>query len=154
MNDISLRHLFTLTARVTDPPVLVSPTAMGYQRRIMRVSGGEFTGERLSGIVLSGGADALMIRPDGVLALDVRLMLQTRDGETIYFTYTGRRGGSPEVVARIHRGELIAPGEDYYRIVGSFEAPTTTLGWLNDIMIVGTGRRERDAAVYEIYEVL
>lgn len=154
MNPISLRALFTLTARVSDPPSLIGPTSMGYSRRIMRVSDGHFAGERLNGIVVPGGGDALIIRPDGVLVLDVRLTLQTDQGEFIYLTYGGRRGGSKDIVERIGRGEIVPPGSDYYRITASFEAPRGRLAWLNDIVAVGTGTRTAQAAVYELFEVM
>jgi hypothetical protein len=153
MTNLHLEPLFTATMRVTDPPVLIGPTSMGYVRRIMRVSGGEFVGDRLSGSVMPGGADALIIRPDGVLVLDVRMTLQTKEGEYVYLTYTGRRGGSKETVERIRRGEIVPPGSDYYRISASFEAPVGRLQWLNDIVSVGTGTRLADAAVYEFFEL-
>lgn len=151
---ISLRPLFRLTAKVTAPPALIGPTSMGYSRRIMTVSEGHFEGERLRGKVLPGGGDALVIRPDGVLVLDVRLALCTDEDEIIYLTYTGRRGGSPEIIERISRGEIVPAGSDYYRIAASFEAPLGRIQWLNDIIAVGTGARTTDAVTYDLFEVI
>ena len=42
------------------------------RRRIIGITGGRFSGERLSGRVLPGGADWQVIRADGVADLDAR----------------------------------------------------------------------------------
>ena len=47
-----------------------------------------------------------MLRPDGVLQLDVRLTLQTDDGQLIYMTYRGHRHGPADVMDRLGRGEV------------------------------------------------
>jgi hypothetical protein len=119
----------------------------------MNVSGGTFSGERLAGRVLGGGSDAVIVRPDGVLLLDARLVLETDQRELIYMTYTGRRGGPAEVVDRFSRGEVVPEGSDYLRIAIAFETAAERLHWLNDIVAVGAGHRPSTGPVYDIYEV-
>ena len=58
-------------------------------RRIVPVTGGSFAGPRLNGVVLSGGGDWLVGRPDGTSELDVRVTLQTDDDQLIYARYSG-----------------------------------------------------------------
>lgn len=154
MTDIQFRPLFTIKASVDAPPQLVGAVPQGYTRRIMPVTGGYFKGERLSGAVLPGGADCVIERSDGGLHLDVRLGLQTDEGEMIYMTYFGRRNGPPDIMKKIVKREEIPQGADYFRVAAQFETAAPRLLWLNDIIAVGTGYREPNGPVYDIHEVL
>lgn len=154
MTPIELRPLFTIKAEVDAPPQLVGAVPHGYTRRVMCVSGGRFDGERLSGKVLPGGADSVIERADGSLHLDVRLVLQTGQGELVYMTYQGRRNGpTPEIRRRIVNREQIPRGADYFRVLVQFETAAPRLAWLNDKVAVGTGTREPDGPVYDVWEV-
>ncbi|WP_374664484.1 DUF3237 domain-containing protein [Ramlibacter sp.] len=154
MTPITLQPLFSIKAIVTAPPQLVGAVPHGFTRRVMVVSGGHFEGERLSGQVLPGGADVVLERPDGGLHLDVRLMLQTTQGELIYMTYQGRRNGpTPEIMRQIVNREPIPRGADYFRVLVQFETAAPRLAWLNDKVAIGTGTRESDGPVYDVWEV-
>ena len=78
-------------------------------RRIGLVAGGTFEGARLKGTVLPGGADWIILRPDGATTLDVRLVLETADGATIGMTYRGMRHGPAAVMDRLNRGDNVDP---------------------------------------------
>ena len=95
--------LFTLTGRVSDT-VDIGTSPLGH-RRIIPVAGGEFEGPKLRGRVLPGGADGMLVDSEGVAHVDVRMALQTDDGEGIYMQYRGLRHGLPAVMARVERGE-------------------------------------------------
>lgn len=154
MTAVALEPLFRIKAEVTAPPQFVGAVPHGFTRRVMTVSGGYFTGETLSGKVLPGGADVVLERPDGGLHLDVRLVLQTDQGELVYMTYNGRRNGPTlEVMRKIVNRESIEPGEDYFRVVVQFETAAPRLLWLNDKVAVGTGTRESDGPVYDVWVV-
>lgn len=152
MTPIALRPLFTIKAEV-DGAHLVGAVPHGYTRRVMCVSGGRFEGERLRGRVLPGGADVVIERPDGGLHLDVRLVLETEAGELVYMTYNGRRNGPPEVMKKIVNRDPIPRGADYFRVVVQFETAAPALLWLNDKVAVGTGTREPDGPLYDIWEI-
>lgn len=154
MTEIQLRPLFTIKAEVDRPPQLIGAIPQGYTRRIMPVTGGYFKGDRLSGSVLPGGADCVIERPDGGLHLDVRLSLATDSNEQIYMTYFGRRNGPPDIMEKIVKREDIPLGADYFRVAVQFETAAPRLLWLNDIIAIGTGYREPNGPVYDIYEVL
>jgi hypothetical protein len=150
---IQTRHLFTLAIEV--PRIVDLGATPNGQRRIATVSGGRFTGERLSGTIQpSPGGDWLLLRPDGTLVLDVRLSLETDDGDLIYMTYRGLRHGPAEVMARLNRGEAVDPAQYYFRTTPVFETAAAKYAWLNRIVSVATGRREAAGPVYEVYEVL
>ena len=152
MAELRTAHLFTLSLTVAGmQPVGATPSGT---RRIGLVAGGSFTGPRLSGTVLPGGADWIMIRPDGVTTLDVRLVLQTADGAAIGMTYRGLRHGPAAVMARLDRGEAVDPSEYYFRTAVGFETAAPAYAWLNGIIAVGTGHRPPAGPVYDVFEVL
>ncbi len=102
MKELKSRHLFNISIKL-HPIQDVGITPAG-QRRIVPVSGGRLSGERLRGEVLPhAGSDLLLIRADGSAQQDVRMTLLTDDGALILMTYRGVRHGPPEVIARLAR---------------------------------------------------
>src|SRR5690348_2925474 len=87
-------------------------------RSIVPVTGGDFEGPRLRGKVLTGGGDWLLLRPDGVLELDLRITLETDDHALIYMTFQGVRHGN------------------YFRTLPRFETFTDAYAFLNRIVTV------------------
>lgn len=150
---IQTRPLFEV--RFSVPEIVdVGDTPAG-RRRVATVAGGTFEGERLSGEVLgSSGGDWMLLRPDGVLVLDVRVQLRTREGELIHMAYRGLRHGPADVMARLAAGEAVDPASYYFRIVPTFETGAPRLQWLHRIVAIGTGRREASGPIYQIHEVL
>jgi hypothetical protein len=153
LNEITTEKLFTLKLDVATPLTLVGDTPNG-NRRIARINGGEFTGENLQGTVHSGGGDWLLMRPDGVLTLDVRVTLETSDGALIFMTYRGLRHGPDAVMERLNSGQEVDPSEYYFRITPSFETGDNRYAWPNQLVAVGTGHRLPEGPVYDIYKVL
>ena len=64
-------------------PQEVGATPLGL-RRVLAIVGGTIRGERISGVVLSGGGDWMVIGADGWGRLDVRMQWRTDDGAVIY----------------------------------------------------------------------
>jgi hypothetical protein len=153
MPELKSRHLFTITMKL--PPVLELGDTPAGKRRVFTVSSGEFIGDRLRGQVLpQAGSDLLLVRADGSSQQDVRLILRTDDGALILMTYRGVRHASPEVNARIARGEQV-PASDYYlRTVPFFETSSPKYTWLNKIVSVAIGERTSDGVTYEVFEIL
>jgi hypothetical protein len=150
---IASRPLFTLSLEL-HPLQILGATPHG-QRRIVPVSGGSFTGDRLRGSVLPhAGSDWLLERADGSFQQDVRLTLAADDGALIGMTYRGVRHSAPEVAARLARGETVEPTEYYLRTAPFYETAAPAYAWLNKIVSIGVGRRTAGGAIYEIYEVL
>ena len=93
MSEIKTRHLFHIVLQVSSS-FRTRLGSMPYgERRIVPVPEGEFEGERLRGVVLNGGSDWILVRPDHVWALNVRLVLQTSEGDLIEMSYRGLRTG-------------------------------------------------------------
>ena len=152
MSEIRTAHLMTLKLSVAGAQP-VGATPLG-GRRIGLVSGGNFAGPRLSGTVLPGGADWILVRGDGATTLDVRIVLETTDKATIGMTYRGLRHGPAEMMAKLDRGEPVDPAQIYFRTVVAFETASPRYDWLNRIIAIGTGHRPPEGPVYDVFEVL
>jgi hypothetical protein len=142
-----------LRAEITlAPPQELGETPQG-RRRIIGITGGRFSGERLAGRVLAGGADWQVIRADGVAELDARYTLETSDGALIYVRNRGYRHGSPEVLKKLSSGESVDPSLYYMRTTPRFETGDARYAWLNRILCVATGARRPAAVELEVFEV-
>lgn len=150
---IESRPLFEIRLQVPEI-VDLGATPLG-QRRIAAVAGGSFEGERLKGTVVAAPAgDWLLVRADGTTALDVRLTLRTDDGELIYMAYRGLRHGPPEVMARLAAGDTVDPKTYYFRVAPTFETASKKYDWLNRLLAIGIGRREKTGPIYSVHEIL
>lgn len=149
---IALRPLMDLHVTVAPPQIVVGDGPLG-RRRIALVGGRSFSGERLSGQVV-GGADWVLERHDGVLELDARLILRTKDEAFITMSFRGFRHGPPEVLARIMAGSPVGPHEYYQRAAPFFETGAPAYAWLNRIVSVASAERRPDEIVYRVFEVL
>jgi Protein of unknown function (DUF3237) len=153
MSELRTRHLFTIG--MTLPPTLELGSTPAGNRRIFVVSGGQFNGERLRGTVLpDASSDLLLVGADGASRQDVRLILETDDGALILMTYRGVRHASPEVQARITRGERVPPTDYYLRTAPFFETSAPAYAWMNRIVSVATGERHDQGVTYEVFEIL
>ncbi len=151
---LATRPLLNLRLRVAFDSMLNIGTTVHGRRRIAPILGGAFEGDRLSGQVLPGGADWVINRPDGAMAIDVRIALKTDDGAMIYCTYQGVFKAEPEVMARFNRGELLADGEFKLRTHVRFETGAAPYLWLNDLLAIGVGQQTADGPLYSIFEIL
>lgn len=136
---------------------LAAPQELGEvplgRRRIIGITGGRFSGDRLSGRVLPGGADWQVIRADGVADLDARYTLETADGALIYVRNRGYRHGPDDVLEKLAAGKPVDPGLYYMRTTPLFETGDRRYAWLNRMICVATGARRAAAVELEVYEV-
>lgn len=123
-------------------------------RTIAPIASGTFEGPRLRGKVLPGGGDWLLLRPDGVLELDLRVTLQTDDGALIYVRSSGLRHGPPEVLAAMARGEAVDASRYYFRTAMQFETSAPQYAFLNRLVAISSGDRQASGPIYTIDEVL
>jgi hypothetical protein len=152
MTALAHKHLITLSLTVDFAAMQsIGQTPVGL-RRIAPVSGGQFSGDRLTGKVLPG-ADWVINRPDGVMVLDVRLALKTDEGVLIYLNYQGRFLAESEAMARFAKGALLDPADYSLVIDARFECGDERLAWLNNVIAVGTGVQTLAGPVYSIFEI-
>jgi hypothetical protein len=143
-----------VTVRILAAPSQTLGTVPHGLRTFVPVSGGDFEGPRLRGRILPGGGDALLLRSDGVLELDLRIVLETDDRALVYMTFQGLRHGPPDVIAALGRGEVVDPARYYFRTAPRFETTSEKYAFLNRILAISESETRPDGAMHRIEEVL
>ena len=134
-------------------PLDIGETAQGH-RRIVPLTGGTFRGELISGKLLPGtSADWQTILPDGTALADLRYTLRTDSGHVLYARARGVRHGSPDVVARLGRGEEVDASEYTFRTATEIQTADSPLDWLNKGVFISVGGRQPAGVIYETYLV-
>jgi Protein of unknown function (DUF3237) len=148
----ALTPVYRLEATLGEPLDLGDNT-QGH-RRIVPLTGGQFTGPELSGRLIAGAsADWQTVLPDGTALGDIRYALRTDAGAVLYVQSRSVRHGSPEVLARLGRGEDVEPGEYTFRTATQIETAAPDLDWLNKGVFVSVGGRQPAGVIYETYLV-
>jgi hypothetical protein len=130
------------TAWLFDIDVLIGPeqyigTVPAGERIDYPIIGGSFAGPDLSGDVVAGGADAFLMRPDGVGVLDARYQLRSSSGVLIDIRNRGLWVPNEAGLARVKAGLEPAADELYCRCTPEFKAPAGPCDWLNRIVCTG-----------------
>ena len=114
--DPRLTLVYRLEATLGQPDDL-GDTPHGH-RRIVPLTSGTFTGPQLRGTLLGGAsADWQIVLPDGTAPGDIRYTLQTDQGDLLYVQSRSVRHGTPEVLARLARGDDVDAHEYTFRPV-------------------------------------
>ena len=151
MNLISSDPIFHVHAELADIRHF-GQTPYG-DRRVIDITGGRVDGPRLKGRVLPG-ADWQVVCPNGTADLQARYGIETEDGARVLVRSDGLRHGPPEVMAALARGEAVDPSRYYFRTVMRFEAAHHSVEWLNRIIAIARGARDRNAVHLDVFEVL
>jgi hypothetical protein len=123
----------------------------GGRRRIIPITGGEVRGEGWQARVLPGGADFQLIVGETLARLDARYVLETDGGDLIFVQNKAIRVASPELTAKLMRGEPVDPAQVYFRCVPAFETAAPALAWINERLFVGTGVRCPDRVEISVF---
>lgn len=154
-NFVESVHLFDIELQAA-PRIDIGQTPAG-RRFLIPVTGGTFTGPRISGKALTG-EDRMLVRNDGSHTLDVRVTLMTDDDQPILMRYSGVRDGDAEVMRKLAAGEDVGDATYYFRISPQFEVGYTgdaeKYSWLNGIVAVGYGKRLEKTVLYSVHQVL
>src|SRR3984893_18505335 len=108
------------------------------KRRIVPITGGEFSGPNIRGKVLPGGTDWQILRGDGVSELEARYTLQTDDGALINGRNLALRHGPPKVMAALAAGGAVESGSYYFRGGNLFETGAARYGWITHCIVLCT----------------
>jgi uncharacterized protein DUF3237 len=147
---LGLAHITTITVQLDEQHV-IGPTPRGY-RRVSPILSGTFTGPRLCGEVLPGGADWNLVLGDGSIEFHARYTLRTDDGTLISVINDGIER---EVMAKLFAGERIdAKTPLYGRTIPRFEVGDGAYNWLTRSLFVAEltlGRPQE--AILGVYEI-
>ena len=149
---MDLVHEFTFHATLAEP-LMIGNGPYG-TRVVYPVVDGQAKGDRISGTLVGGGGDWLLIGPDGWGRLDVRGQLQTDDGALVYMTYRGVLELNDKVIAATQSTEAETGFDDqYFRTTPHFEVGDERYAWMNHTVFVGRGRLIAGGVEYEVYRV-
>jgi len=146
-----LTHLCRLDVKVT--PVVSLGNAPCGERRFVPIVGGTAQGTVLSGEILAGGVDWQLQRPDGTLDIAAHYVIRADDGALIEVRSNGYRHGPAEVMARLNRGDAVAPDEYYFHTGITFQTGASRWQHLNSVLAIGKGIREAYAVFVDVYQV-
>jgi Protein of unknown function (DUF3237) len=125
---VKLELVMQLVVTCTNPESIggTPQSKDGKRTEIWPIVGGRFEGKGIRGVVVPGGGDFPVLRPDGVEVIDALYRLRTDDGVTIIIhnvglTYPGSKSG-----------------DERYRLAPQFIAPTGKYDWLNRNIFVAT----------------
>lgn len=150
---MELAYEFTFEARL-DEAVAVGDGPFG-TRRVRPVLGGEVRGERISGELVGGGGDWVLVGPDGWGRLDVRLQIRTADGADIYVQYLGVIEYNDAARAANAGQRSSEYGDHYFRTAPRLETGDERYGWVNRTLFVAEGRIHPGPVVeYRVHRVL
>ena len=136
-----------------EAPQLFGKTPYG-ERRVINIVGGTVSGPRLRGRILPGGADWQIIRADGAADIFAKYTFQIEGGGLVLVTSAGLRHGPPDVIARLARGEAVPRDQYYFRTCVRFETADLDADWLNRVLMVAVGAREKMKVKLDLFEVL
>ena len=151
--------LCTVDFHVAGGIIPLGPTPFG-ERRVGYITGGSFSGPRLSGRVLEGGGNwSVAGRLDDATAvgtMDARAVWRTDDGALIYVSYGGRSVIPDDVRAEFAdpaRAATVDPSRYYLRIAPVFETAAPGYAWLNGVLAIGVGERTDLGARHRVFVV-
>jgi Protein of unknown function (DUF3237) len=134
-------------------PIEIGAVAAGF-RRVVPILGGSCVGRDWKARVLPGGADFQLITSPTMARLEARYVLETEAGELVYVHNDAVRTASPEVMARLVRGEPVDPLQVYFRCLPRLESAAPALAWLGERVLLGTGLRRPSEVVMRFFEVM
>lgn len=149
-----LTKAFDITAKVNKPVFIGQDSKVG-RRQLITVEEGVIVGAALpyNGVLLPGGVDSQVVRPDGRAELSARYGVRLDDGRSFYIQNDGIRTVPPEYVATVLAGE-IAPSDVYYCCTNpEFEIYDESLSMLKNRLFICMAERFPDSIHLAYYMV-
>ena len=147
----NLRHFCDIVGELG--PIREMGSGRAGRRRIIPIIGGSVTGPEISGRLLNLGADWQTIFADGLAELDTRYAMETDDGALIEIVNYGYRHGPADVIERLAAGEDVSPDSYYMRTHARLETGHSKYDWVNRMLFVGTGVRQKSSVHISLFAV-
>ncbi|WP_158601834.1 DUF3237 domain-containing protein [Pararobbsia silviterrae] len=172
--DIATEYVATIDVEVSEP-LETGHGALG-NRRLIPIVRGHVKGPKIDAVVLEGGADSQIVRPDGSIELSARYMFKTVDGAVIYVENNGIRrsledaerlrllslaaaNGSEDTASKVQKDaqtdvQASVQNATYFRTAPRFETAHPGYRWLTNRIHVATAVRFPDRVLIHVYRVL
>jgi len=115
----------------------------GRERRFVPILGGSIEGAGLRGAVLPGGSDIQLLRPDGLLEINARYVIDFGPDGQVMAHHRALRRMPPDT-----------GGAVYFRGTLAFEAPEGRLAWLNESIFIASGQRRDQQVELALFRVV
>lgn len=148
---LPVEHLFDMHVNLL--PAQPISTAVG-TRMTFITTGGVIEGPKLSGELLPGGGDWLLVGSDGVGRADIRATIRTHDGALIHYESRGIIKIPADGLDRLAAGEVLPFDQTYVRTTPKFETADERYAWLSEVVAVGYNILSPNHIDYRIYRVL
>jgi hypothetical protein len=104
-------------------------------------------------VVPMSRGDWPLVRPDGVIDLDARDLLELGDGTLISMQNAGYRWAStPEIAERMARNEPVEPDAYYMRVTPKFDVPAGPQDWLARHVFVGIAEKDARRKPHPLFQ--
>ena len=130
------------TAEIGLAEPLMMPGGPYGTRAVVEITSASYSGDRIQGNLKGvAAADWLVVSPQGIGLMDVRLTVETHDGAVLYGAYPGRVDISKGLEgAVVYSTPLFETGDERYT-------------WVNSVQMVAKGVISAGILRYEIYEL-
>ncbi len=152
MQPLALAPMARITIQAAPLVSLGGPAKHG-ERRYVTILGGSVSGPEIEGEVVPGGVDWQIQRADGVTEISAHYVIRAADGALIEVQSDGLRHGPPEVMARLARGEAVAPAEYFFRTLMRFTTGHAQWLHLNRVMALASGQRGPDSVLLDVWRL-
>lgn len=147
-----LDEVFSINVKV-DKPILVGQDDIVGRRQLIPIISGELIGKDIHGIVLPGGVDSQIIRPDGTCDLSARYGIKLDDGTGFYIENIGIRTVPNEYIELVKKGEFIDPSLYYFCTTPKFEVYNEELKWLTQSIFICKATRLPNSVILKFYSI-
>ena len=151
---IGLEHVLTYRFSIRGPLQSSTEGSPLGTRHYWEMSKGTLKGERVNASIAMPGGDWYLASADGFGRPNVRVQLETDDGELILMQYTGLVELTDAFTRAASNDEPTGWDDQYMRFVFTFDAGAEQYRWLTQSLFVGRGHLLGTTELeYEIYRV-
>lgn len=147
-----MKKVFTINIKVGKPILIGQDEIMG-RRQLIPIIEGELIGENIRGIVLEGGVDSQIIKPNGVCELSARYGISLEDGNGIYIENNGIRTVPEEYIETVKKGNFIDPQLYYFKTTPKFEVYSEKYSWLTKKIFICEAKRTLEKVILDFFEI-
>ena len=151
VDTLPVEYLFDMHVDLEPAQAIPTPTGI---KMVFITTGGTIDGPKLTGEILPGGGDWLLIGTDGTGRVDVRATLRTHDGTLIHYEARGIIKIPAGGLDRLAAGEVLPFTETYIRTTPKFETADQRYSWLSEIVAVAYNILSPNHIDYRIYQLL